>query len=337
MACEPTSVEPDGQTQAVHAPQNDAENQTGDVAVCELSPLELMAKRNKGMHSKMSCEYGQHFKTRPTDIFAVTYPKCGTTWMTQICHQLRSGGHTEFEEIAEVCPWDILAYDCGWDLNADHLFNPRVFKSHERVADIAKGGRYIHVCRDPEDAFVSFYHFLPAWAGVPPGQITVEEFASAVFGGVSHSGGIWDFYTEWWEKRDDPNVLWVCYEDLKSDLPFQLGRIAKFMGIELTDELLKIVLEYSSFSYMEAHKAQFDEHVVFGKVRDQMGIPSEYVFGDVSVSKVRSGKTGSKTEIPEEVSEMLRNRWDVSVKAKIGFSTYGELRDAVASLGKETA
>lgn len=33
-------------------------------------------------------------KTRPSDIFVVTTPKAGTTWMQQIVYQLRSKGET---------------------------------------------------------------------------------------------------------------------------------------------------------------------------------------------------------------------------------------------------
>ena len=59
------------------------------------------------------------FAPRASDVFVVTYPKCGTTWMTQICHQLRTGGDEAFGEITEVVPWDVLALDCGQDLDAD--------------------------------------------------------------------------------------------------------------------------------------------------------------------------------------------------------------------------
>ena len=41
----------------------------------------------------------------------------GTTWATQIVHLLR-GGDMEFGEITERCPWDIMALDCGQDLDA---------------------------------------------------------------------------------------------------------------------------------------------------------------------------------------------------------------------------
>jgi len=300
----------------------------------EPTPVELMARRNKGMHSERSVAFGRSFQPRPTDVFVATYPKCGTTWATQICHQIRTGGHMDFGEIAEVCPWDILAFDCGQDLDADHVANPRVFKSHEGANDIAKAAKYVHVCRDPQDALVSFWRFLPAWAAIPPGKISVEEFTEAVFGGVSHSGGIWDFYAGWWERRGDPNVLWVCYEDLLSDLEGQIRRIAKFMGVPMTEELLSVVQEKSSFAYMQTHQRQFDEHFVFEKVRDQMGIPADYVFGDVSVSKVRTGggTAGEKKHLPERVSEMLSRRWEESVFSKTGLRSYADLRTAVAHL-----
>lgn len=300
----------------------------------ELSALELMGQRNKGMHSEQSVAIGREFCPRPTDVFVVTYPKCGTTWVTQICHQIRTGGHMEFEEISEVCPWDILAHDCGQDLDADHVAKPRVFKSHEHAGDIAKGAKYIHVCRDPEDAFISFYRFLPAFDAIPPGSISVEEFATAIFGGVSHSGGIWDFFTGWWERRTDPNVLWVCYEDLKSNLRKQISRIAAFMEVPLDDALLSKVEEMSSFAYMQAHSVQFDEHFVFQKVRDQMGIPPDYVFGEVVVSKVRSGGgvTGEGQSLPKGVLDMLRHRWQISVETQTGFGSYNHLREAVGHL-----
>jgi hypothetical protein len=128
--------------------------------------LQLMKLRNKNMHSEKSVEVGHAMKPRPTDVFISTYPKCGTTWMTQIVHMLRSKGDMNFGEITEVIPWDILAHECGQDLDADHVANPRCFKSHEPWETIPKGARYIYVARHPLDAFVSFFHFLPDYDGL---------------------------------------------------------------------------------------------------------------------------------------------------------------------------
>jgi len=42
---------------------------------------------------------------RPDDIFIVTYPRSGTTWMQMILYQLTTDGSMDFPHIAEYCPW----------------------------------------------------------------------------------------------------------------------------------------------------------------------------------------------------------------------------------------
>lgn len=69
------------------------------------TPGQLMAERNKLMHSDTSVANGLAFKPNATDVYIVTYPKCGTTWTQQIAHGLRSRGSMDFEEICEVVPW----------------------------------------------------------------------------------------------------------------------------------------------------------------------------------------------------------------------------------------
>jgi aryl sulfotransferase len=144
--------------------------------------------------------------------------------MMQIVHALRTGAETmAFGEITEVVPWDVLAHDCGQDLSAPQVAVPRAFKSHATWPSICKGGRYLYVARDPVDAFYSFYKFLPAYINLQPGDITQEQFADAIFAGVSHSGQIWDHFLGWWEQRHNPDVMWLFYEDLKDDLPGEWG------------------------------------------------------------------------------------------------------------------
>jgi hypothetical protein len=138
--------------------------------------VELMSSRNQRMHSEESVRHGRQFRPRPTDVFVVTYPKCGTTWMTQIVHALRANASMDFGDINEVCPWDILAFDCKQDLDVDQGYvdpatkrwtavHPRCFKSHEGWADVAKGGKYIYVARNPADAFFSFFKVRSARGG----------------------------------------------------------------------------------------------------------------------------------------------------------------------------
>ncbi len=45
------------------------------------------------------------FNIRPDDIFIVTYPRSGTTWMQMILYQLTTDGKMNFPHISKVCPW----------------------------------------------------------------------------------------------------------------------------------------------------------------------------------------------------------------------------------------
>jgi hypothetical protein len=69
-----------------------------------MTPLEVMGERNSKMHCPKSIARGRdpNFEPRSSDVFIVTYPKCGTTWVTQIAHSLRTRGSMDFDEITEV-------------------------------------------------------------------------------------------------------------------------------------------------------------------------------------------------------------------------------------------
>jgi aryl sulfotransferase len=72
-----------------------------------------------------------------------------------------------------VVPWDILALDCGQNLDDEQKGACRAFKSHEAYKDIVKGAKYIYVSRHPMDAFVSFHHFLPRFMNLKAGDLSM--------------------------------------------------------------------------------------------------------------------------------------------------------------------
>lgn len=62
----------------------------------------------------------------------------------------------------------------------------------------------------------------------------------------------------WYAQRDNPNVLFLRYEEMLKDLPGTIRRVAEFCEIPLTDERFERVLERSSFAFMKEHQNQFD-------------------------------------------------------------------------------
>ena len=95
----------------------------------ESTGVQLLNERLSRAQTELGRNYGRNyginFKPRSDDVFVATAPKCGTTWMQQILHQLRSGGDMSFEVICDVIPYIESAYDVEIDLEAEHEFQPR--------------------------------------------------------------------------------------------------------------------------------------------------------------------------------------------------------------------
>ncbi|KAJ1449229.1 P-loop containing nucleoside triphosphate hydrolase protein [Pelagophyceae sp. CCMP2097] len=287
--------------------------------------LALLRERNGRMHSEVSIAHGRGFATRPSDVFIVTYPKCGTTWVTAIAHLLRGGSFDDFGEITEAVPWDVIAQDCGQDCSADQPHLIRLFKSHEHRADIAGGAKYIYVARNPDDALVSFFNFLPPYMGCQ--GLSLETFADGIFGGLSHSGGIWDHITSWWACRNEADVLWLAFEDLKEDPHREVKRIANFLGVDADAAFVLSVVEQTSLKAMAAQGSKFDDHFAFQKLKSQIGFSED---ARHSTSKVQSGQIGKGKQLPVSVKAVLDKRWATSVAAKTGLCNYAALRNAIA-------
>jgi peroxiredoxin len=190
----------------------------------------------------------------PDDIFIVTYPRSGTTWMQMILYQLTTGGTMDFPHITTVCPWFERSLKDGTAYDA--LSAPRVFKSHLSYRKIPKGPcRYLYVARDGKDVAVSYYHFYTTHMGF---KGTFDDFFPRFLRGEVHYGSWFRHVRGWWQHRNDPNVLLLRYEDLAADLPGRLRRIAAFCGLEVAPERWPGILERCSFAFMKQHESQFD-------------------------------------------------------------------------------
>ena len=239
---------------------------------------------------------------------------------------------------AQEIPWDILALDCGQDLDAEQRWHPRVFKSHEPAHSVAQGGRYIVVLREPADALVSFWRFLPAYAGLQPGDVSLEAFAGALFSGVSVSGQIWHHLLGWWQLRAQPHVLVVTYEDLKRDLCGEVAAVAHFLGMQpgpARDELVARVAAQCTLDAMTCaqHARKFDDHFVRAHVLPRMRCAPAAAVGGGSgtnaavthVSKARrdGGRVGYA--LPPTLRAQLDAKWAAIVEPQTGLRNYAHL------------
>ena len=279
--------------------------------------IQEMHERFKHFATPEGWQRGLDYKPDPTDVFIVTPPKCGTTWMQQIVHGLRTRGSMDFDEITRVVPWINMAYDTGIDLYAPQVAQPRAFKTHSTLDEVPRGGKYIVIVRDPCDALLSDYHFMEGMF-FEPGTISLEEFAREEF---IPARDIHKHIIAFWDRRNDEDVLTLCYENMKADLSHTIERVAAFIGISLDEELKEIVLQQSDIKFMKEHREQFEDHIIRKARSAAMRLPL-----DGQLNKVRSGQVGESREVvPDEIKKELEAVWQKEITPNTGLNSYEDL------------
>ena len=79
---------------------------------------------------------------------------------------------------------------------------------------------------------------------------------------------IWfEHVASFWAHRDEPNVLFVHYNDLQADLDAQMRRVAAFLDIEIDERRWADQVERCTFESMKRRSAEiadFESHFVGG-------------------------------------------------------------------------
>lgn len=205
----------------------------------------------------MTLQYRIEYDGSPDDIFIVTYPKSGTTWLQMILYQLTTDGSMDFTHIYEISPYlDEIMIPEGRKIS-DLRGTPRLVKSHLSYNEIPRGpGRYIYCVRNGLDVAVSSHHqirnLVPAFR-----QCSLGEFFSRFLEGRVPFGNWFEHVAGWLRNEDRLNVLVVSYEELSADLEAAVKRIADFCGITIDPAAMPRILERCSFAFMREHKAKF--------------------------------------------------------------------------------
>ena len=292
-------------------------------SMAELAELQARAFNAEQLRAAITS-----YRPCSSDVIISPYAKCGTTWLQQMFHTLRTGGDLDFDDISRVVPWIETAKMLDIDLEASQKAQPRGFKSHLTYDVVPKGARYIVSFRDPRDAVLSHMRFIEGW-WLEPGAATVTEYVASRVSMRGSKRDYWHHLMSWWAQRDNPGVLLLSYEHMSADPATHIHRVAEFCGIPLDDSLLELTLERTSLTFMLAHKHLFDDRMMRDMTERRLGLPPG---GDSA--KVRMGRVGShEREMPPEAIAMLDAAWSEAITPELGFRNYAELNEALRSSG----
>ncbi|MFL0354888.1 sulfotransferase domain-containing protein [Erythrobacter sp. GH1-10] len=267
------------------------------------------------------------YEPQDGDVFITSWAKSGTTLMQQMFHQLRTGGHMDFDDISRMTPWDDVAYMLDFDMTAPQVAAPRGFKSHREYERLPEGKRYVVTLRDPKETFISFYRFINGWH-LEPGSVALEDFLPFWMGGGP--GGC-DYYTHvlsWYARRAEPDSLVMNYRWVVKNKPAAIARLADLIDVELTPELEALVLERTTREFMHAHKDKFDDAMVCRVLEEKCGIP------EASDSTKVQSSGSSASEVPPSIAAEIDAMWAERVAPVTGHADFAALAAEVDALAE---
>jgi aryl sulfotransferase len=235
----------------------------------------------------------QQFQPRPDDIVITTSIKSGTTWMQEIVRQLIFCGeaaaperdNTSLWQVSPWLEWPILPRDVVLGTLAAQPHR-RFIKSHLPLDGLPyfPQVKYILVGRDARDVAMSLWnHYaefndvvfgtnsVPDGTGdpfpLPPPDIHTfwrDWIGRGWFAWESEGYPFWGnlYHTQsWWPYRHLSNILFVHYNDLKSDLAGEIHHIADFLEIPLADSALASILQATGFHAMREREDRLNDRM----------------------------------------------------------------------------
>ena len=191
----------------------------------------------------------KRFKADSQDIFLISYPRSGNTWVRVILAELLYGESGESLKDLEYYIPDIHFKSLRENV-IDSKFH--FIKSHNPYMverDFGKYKKVIYLIRDPRDIVLSHYRYLKA-------RGYTDEFHQFVYDWVT--GRIWP--TSWhshinsWTGPGIENakieLLIMRYEDLLSDTYKNVKKIMEFAGFQTNSTAIKKALKNSSITEM---------------------------------------------------------------------------------------
>lgn len=192
-----------------------------------------------------------------TDVYIISYPKCGRTWLRMLLGKIITDKyHLDSQKILETFeitlgipsfPSIVFSHDDRPNLKKANMIRQNKLEY--------KNKKIVFLIREPKDVIVSYYFQYTKRrskynAGDAGFNGSIHDFVRYPIGSID---SLIRFYNIWAESRSIPkDFLCVRYEDLHKNIRHELKRIYEFIGVEEPSEkIIERAINYCSFKNMQ--------------------------------------------------------------------------------------
>ncbi|KAL3842282.1 hypothetical protein ACJMK2_020313 [Sinanodonta woodiana] len=256
---------------------------------------------------------------RDDDVLICTYRKSGTHWIWEIVSMLRKGKAEYDTKVKETAMLEFISKD-----QIEALESPRNLNTHFPLRMLPKDlldkkRKIIHVMRNPKDVAVSMYHhFKSMRAGV--GTVysgTFSEFLALFFSLELGAKGGWNKYVRDFETFAKDNldypILNLYFEDIKQDPKREITKVAKFLDVPYTEELITAVAERCEFENLKKANHEIKDDFITRKIAHD---GRQFMYRKGTVGDWKNWFTVAQNELFDETYE----RWMSGSELKFKFS-----------------
>jgi hypothetical protein len=226
---------------------------------------------------------------RPADVLLASYLKSGSTWARFMLTDLLVGRDPEWADVSRTIPY---VGEQG-KLRPTLPTGGRLLYTHDRA--IGRAGRAVYLARDVRDVVLSEHRWIVRGGT----QLELSTFVRDFSEGRSHLFGSWNDHVRYW--LDSPlarkdALLVVRFEDLRSEPAEHLRTIARFIGLDPSDEAIHRAVDDNSLERMRAKEERAPSEVL------QQHDTAERFVGKGAVGGWRSKLTQEEVDAVEHVS-----------------------------------
>ena len=198
---------------------------------------------------------------REDDIWVCSFPRSGTTMTQELVYLIQT---LDFETANTVLldarfPMiDLLIKEVPFYRGlkmVEKLPSPRFIKSHLQhfllPEQLRSGkGKIIYTARNLPDTLWSSYQF----AGFIGRKQSFEKYFKRFLAGREPYTPWGRHVREFWDHRNDENILFLKFEDTVKDMPRTVRKIAEYLNRKLSEEDIKKICDHCSIENMKKNQ-----------------------------------------------------------------------------------